>query len=462
MKKNARKTTRNAKDNAQAVEVPKGLQLTVPLPELLSEELHGVVTRLGLLALEGVLQQDVTELCGGRYERGRGDRPRRSGTTPGSLALGGRRVEVRRPRVRHNGQEVPLKTWEALEGEDPLNRRAVEQMVIGVSTRKYRRSLESMPAGVAERGTSKSAVSRRFVAATGTKLDEWVHRDLSKLDMSNPDSDREVITIPDRSVSLESEAFLRRFALFVDSDQDENSVWRLFSPALIDWLANSAPVDFSFELQNGALCCFVPGSLVDPDQLDELCLAVAKVMKEVTRIGKGRAGSGQGSVVDPDSRRGQVEAKLAGVSFDSPPASVKKAAKEFRKGLMIGGWTMLGASYLFTALVGAIISDSKTICEDPARCQRLGYYMMIPVAGPFIATGPSDSATGSIFLGLTGVIQTAGLIMGIVGTAQFVADGRRNQSVMNSDGFRLTRRGLRVNASPTARGGAMVGLHYRF
>jgi hypothetical protein len=52
--------------------------------------------------------------------------------------------------------------------------------------------------------------------------------------------------------------------------------------------------------------------------------------------------------------------------------------------------------------------------------------------------------------------------MGIVGTAQFVSDGRRNQSVMNSDGFRLTRRGLRVNASPTARGGAMVGLHYRF
>lgn len=138
------------------------------------------------------------------------------------------------------------------------------------------------------------------------------------------------------------------------------------------------------------------------------------------------------------------------------------ATRSRRKGMMIGGWTMLGASYLFTALIGAIISDSKTICEDPARCQRLGYYMMIPVAGPFIATGPSDSATGSIFLGLTGVIQTAGLILGIVGTAQFVADGRRNQSVMNNDGLRLTRRGLRVNATPTARGGAMVGLNYRF
>lgn len=144
------------------------------------------------------------------------------------------------------------------------------------------------------------------------------------------------------------------------------------------------------------------------------------------------------------------------------PAPAAEAPRSRRKGLMIGGWTMLGASYLFTALVGAIISDSKTICEDPARCQRLGYYMMIPVAGPFIATGPSNTATGSIFLGLVGVVQTAGLIMGIAGTAQFVADGRRNQTVMNNDGFRLTRRGLRVNASPTTRGGAMVMLNYRF
>jgi len=134
-----------------------------------------------------------------------------------------------------------------------------------------------------------------------------------------------------------------------------------------------------------------------------------------------------------------------------------------RKGLMIGGWTMLGASWLFTALVGAIISDSKTICEDPARCQRLGYYMMIPVAGPFMAIGPSNTATGSIFLGLSGVFQTAGLIMGIAGTAQFAADRRQQQQmVLNHDGLRLTRRGLRINASPSARGGAMVGLSYRF
>lgn len=172
-------------------------------------------------------------------------------------------------------------------------------------------------------------------------------RDLSKLDMSNPDSDREVITAPDRSIRLESEAFLERFALFVDADQEENSVWRLFSPALIDWLTRLAPTDFSFEIQNGALCAFVPGSLTEADQLDELCLATAKVMKEVGRIGEARGLTGTAGPIDPESRRGKVESRLASVRFDSPPESVKSAAKSFRKGLTIGdeGWKLGAEAY---------------------------------------------------------------------------------------------------------------------
>jgi len=57
-------------------------------------------------------------------------------------------------------------------------------MVIGVSTRKYRRSLEDVPADVVEHGTRKSAVSRRFVAATGKKLEAWMHRDLGALELT--------------------------------------------------------------------------------------------------------------------------------------------------------------------------------------------------------------------------------------------------------------------------------------
>ena len=168
--------------------------------------------------------------------------------------------------------------------------------------------------------------------------------DLSKLDMSNPDSDRQVLKAPDRSVTLESEQFLERYALFTDSDQDENSVWRLFAPTLIDWLTHQAPTDFSFELQDGALCCFVPGKLKDPVELDGLCVASARVFKEVTRIGEGRTGT----QIDPDSRQGKIETRLAEVKFDLPPKSVKKAAKAFKKGVAIGneGWK-LGAEAFF-------------------------------------------------------------------------------------------------------------------
>lgn len=130
-----------------------------PLPELFYEELH-VVTRLGLLALQEVLQREVGELYGETYQRGQGNRPSRSGSAPGSLALGGRRVEVRRPRVRQDGHEVPLPTWDALAGDDPLHQRAVEQMVIGVSTRKYRRSLEDDFVVNIQRERSADAVIR--------------------------------------------------------------------------------------------------------------------------------------------------------------------------------------------------------------------------------------------------------------------------------------------------------------
>lgn len=61
--------------------------------------------------------------------------------------------------------------------------RALEQMAIGVATRKYERSLENLPTAVKTRGASKSAVSRRFVALTTEKLTAWMSRPLGALDI---------------------------------------------------------------------------------------------------------------------------------------------------------------------------------------------------------------------------------------------------------------------------------------
>ena len=97
--------------------------------------------------------------------------------------LGGRKVAVRRPRVRAAGQEVALPTFQATADIDPLNRRVVEQMLVGVATRRYARSLEPVPATMRSRGTSKSAVSRRFVAKTTAQLTAWQTASLETLDL---------------------------------------------------------------------------------------------------------------------------------------------------------------------------------------------------------------------------------------------------------------------------------------
>jgi transposase-like protein len=131
--------------------------------------LMDVMIEQGLLAVNRLLAESVAELCGPRHARREAQAPRGWGTQGGELVLGGRRVKLMRPRVRQGAREVTVPAYARFQEEDALHERALEQMLVGVSTRKYRRSLEDFP-GVEESGTSKSAVSRRFVAATTKRL----------------------------------------------------------------------------------------------------------------------------------------------------------------------------------------------------------------------------------------------------------------------------------------------------
>jgi transposase-like protein len=135
-----------------------------------------LVIGAGLKVVQAILEHDRTLLCGPRYRHMPERRATRAGYADGELALGGRRVRMRRPRVRaiKGGEEIALPSWEELSNDDPLTERAVEQMLVGVATRKYARSLEPLPEQVSSRGTSRSAVSRRFVAATRAELEtQW-------------------------------------------------------------------------------------------------------------------------------------------------------------------------------------------------------------------------------------------------------------------------------------------------
>jgi len=146
------------------------------------EGLLALSVGVGLGVLVELMEEEVDEVVG---RKGRHDPARtavRHGHEAGEVTLGGRRVAVERPRVRSADGcvELPLQTYAHFTDRDPLTKAVLERMLAGVSTRRYRRTQE--PVGEAieaeARSTSKSAVSRQFVARTRENLEALMHRRL--------------------------------------------------------------------------------------------------------------------------------------------------------------------------------------------------------------------------------------------------------------------------------------------
>jgi putative transposase len=173
-------------------------ELRLAMPETVSVSMAEVVEdmREGLLALavgtglqvmQTIMAEDVAAVCG---PKGKHDPVRtavRHGTEAGSVTLGGRRVPVTRPRMRavDGSGELPVPAYELFSQTEILGRMAMGKMLAGLSTRRYPVGLEPVGARVeaSARSTSKSAVSRRFVAATETALAELLAANLSRLDL---------------------------------------------------------------------------------------------------------------------------------------------------------------------------------------------------------------------------------------------------------------------------------------
>lgn len=171
----------------RAGDAPQGPHRRVPIGDLLIDTraaLWELVVAAGVQVVEALLEDDRRTLCGARYTHDPGRQASRAGTVASAVVLGGRKVAIRRPRVRGAEGERVLPTFARLAQEDPLSRRTVEQLVLGVSTRRYARSLEPLPEGLRGRSTSKSTVSRRFVAQTRAQLETWQTRPLEDVDLA--------------------------------------------------------------------------------------------------------------------------------------------------------------------------------------------------------------------------------------------------------------------------------------
>src|SRR5918993_585772 len=92
------------------VKSPRHLRLVDVIVDARTE-LFELAVRSGLKVLETMLEEDRTTLCGPRYAHLAERRASRAGTVSSEVVLGGRKVAVRRPRVRAEGRERPLPTF---------------------------------------------------------------------------------------------------------------------------------------------------------------------------------------------------------------------------------------------------------------------------------------------------------------------------------------------------------------
>src|SRR2546421_6231716 len=149
------------------------------------EGLLALSVGVGLGVLEELMAEEVDDVVGPKGKHNPDRSAVRHGHEGGEVTLGGRRVEVRRPRVRtaDGESELQLSTYEHFADRDPLRRVVLERMLAGVSTRRYRRTQEPVGTEVETRArsTSKSAVSRTFVERTREALSELMSRQLGDL-----------------------------------------------------------------------------------------------------------------------------------------------------------------------------------------------------------------------------------------------------------------------------------------
>jgi len=184
------KDRRHAQPDRQLGEIAVPEQVIVSMAEIAESAQEGLLALAvgtGLQVMAAMFAEDAGRLCGpdGRHNPDRAGY--RHGSEAGSVTLGGRRVPVTRPRVRaaDGSGELHLPSYDLFSSTEVLSRLAMEKMLAGLSSRRYTAGLE--PAGQAiedqAAATSKSAVSRRFVAATETALAELMSRRLEDLDL---------------------------------------------------------------------------------------------------------------------------------------------------------------------------------------------------------------------------------------------------------------------------------------
>ena len=125
-------TQRTATTDHAQLDLPE--RVTVAVAELASaarEGLLALAVGTGLQVLQAMLAEDVARLVGPKGRHNPDRAAVRHGAEPGRVTLGGRRVRVRRPRVRSadGTGEVVVPTYQAFASTELLGHLALERML---------------------------------------------------------------------------------------------------------------------------------------------------------------------------------------------------------------------------------------------------------------------------------------------------------------------------------------------
>jgi len=190
MKKVAVVTVAEVEETARVADLP--IEATVALAEVagaIKDGLMAFASAIGLVVMHQMMEAELEGRIGPKHARiPAGERTGHwHGSTSGPVVLGGRTVPTKRPRGRStDGGEIELDTWKVFSSADLLNSLVVERMLAGVATRRHTDVAEPVGRDIdaRARSTSKSAISRRFVAATKKAMEELMARNLADLDVA--------------------------------------------------------------------------------------------------------------------------------------------------------------------------------------------------------------------------------------------------------------------------------------
>src|SRR3990170_1658590 len=142
---------------------------------MLQDSMTDFATEMGLKVARLLLDDEVNQRCGFRYERVPERQVTRYGRQRGVVVIAGQKLPVERPRIRYAQRcgEAELENYAHLQSPEAMPQSVLRRLVRGVSCRDYEDVVDMAREGF---GVKKSSVSRSFVKASAKVVRELAER----------------------------------------------------------------------------------------------------------------------------------------------------------------------------------------------------------------------------------------------------------------------------------------------